>query len=43
MDDKYFNERVFEQLRKVLDLPSEIATRESNDDRLMSIVDLSFI
>jgi hypothetical protein len=43
MDDKYFNGRVFEQFRKVLDLPSEIATRESNDDRLMSIVDLSFI
>ena len=43
MDDKYFNERVFEQFRKFLKLPSEIVTDESNDDWLMTLVDLSFI
>ena len=43
MDDKYFNERVFEQLRKFLMLPTEIVAREANDDWLMTLVDLSFI
>ena len=43
MDDKYFNESVFEQLRKFLKLPSEIVTRESNDDMIISLLSISFI
>jgi hypothetical protein len=43
MDDKYFNERVFEQFRKFLKLPSEIVTDESNDDMIMSLLSISFI
>ena len=43
MEDKFYNESVLEQFRKVLNIPTEIATRESNDDRLISLVELSFI
>jgi hypothetical protein len=43
MKDKYFNEKVFEQFRKFLKLPSEIATPESNDDMLMSLLSIFFI
>jgi hypothetical protein len=36
MEDKYFNERVLEQFREVLKVPSEIVTDESDDKRLIS-------
>ena len=34
---------VLEQFREVLNLPSEIVTDESDDERLMSHINLSFI
>ena len=43
MDDKYFDQKVFEQLRQFLKLPFEIVTRESNDDMIMSLLSISFI
>ena len=43
MEDKYFNETVLKQLIEVLNLPPEIVTNESDDDSLMSLINLSFI
>ena len=43
MEDKYFIEMVLEQFREVLNLPSEIVTDESDDESLLSLINLSFI
>ena len=42
-EDKYFNEIVFEQFREVLNLPPDIVSFESDDYRLTSLINLSFI
>ena len=43
MEDKYFNQTVLEQLIEVLNLPPEIVTNESDDETLMTHINLSFI
>jgi hypothetical protein len=43
MEDKYFNERVLEQFLEVFNLPSEIVTDESDDDRLIFLINRIFI
>ena len=40
MEDKYFNERVFEQFHQVL---NTFVTLQSDDERMMSVINLSFI
>ena len=42
MEDKYFNKSVIEQFIEALNLPSEIVTYESEDEPLMSLINLSF-
>jgi hypothetical protein len=42
MEDKYFNEWIFEKFRQVLNLPSEIVSDESDDERLMFVINFSF-
>jgi hypothetical protein len=42
MEDKYYNEWIFEQFRQVLNLPSEIVSDESDDERLMLVINFSF-
>ena len=42
MGDKYFNERVTQKFMKVLKLPDEIVTNESDDELLMSFINQSF-
>ena len=42
MEDKYFNKSVIEQFIEALNLPSEIVTDESEDETLMSLINLSF-
>ena len=42
MEDKYFNKSVLEQFIEALNLPSEIVTYESEDEPLMSLINLSF-
>ena len=43
MDDKYFNQTVLEQFIEVFNLPSELVTDESDDEIMMSYINLSFI
>lgn len=42
MEDKYFDEWVFERFKFRLKLFSDIVTDESDDDRVLSIISLSF-
>ena len=43
MEDKYFNQSVLEKFIEVMNLPDEIVTRISEDETMMSLIDLSFI
>ena len=43
MEDKYFHKTVLEKFIEVLNLPSEIVTPESDDESMMSLINLSFI